>query len=74
MSTPPMKPMWFFLVALAAATPARYEDCSSWKTRSATLGALTVASSMMPKVIFGNLAATSLTAGPYTKPTPMIGL
>ncbi len=35
---------------------------------------LMVLSSMMPKVTFGNLAATSLTAGAYTKPTPMTGL
>ena len=35
-----MNPMWFFLVALAAATPARDDDCSSWKTMAATVFAL----------------------------------
>ncbi len=63
MSTPPTKPTVFDLVTLAAATPARYEACSSAKTREATFLPSTTESTM-PNVVSGYLAATAFIAGP----------
>ena len=45
--------------AEAAATPARYEDCSAAKTMSTTFLAWMVESSIIPKVTFGYLTALS---------------
>ena len=67
MSTPPTKPTVLVLVALAAATPARYEASCSAKTRDATLSPSTTESTM-PKVVFGYLLGDGLQRGAVGEP------
>ena len=46
--------------ASAAATPARYEPCSSAKTSEETFGSATDESSTIANCVFGNSVATFL--------------
>jgi len=62
------------LDARAAATPARYEPCSSAKIIEVTFSAATDASSTIPNCVFGNSCETVVIGPAYKKPIAMIGL
>lgn len=68
-----MKPTWPSFDFSAAATPARYEPCSSVNTMEATFLA-SETESTRPKSTFGYFGAILSTASLYAKPIAMTGL